>query len=79
MSDGDDGELCLCGRPLHYQNALSEVAMRNVIDRHGADVVVGTADGMWRVPRHFIALHGVNANDLPALARRYGFVRVMPN
>lgn len=69
-------ELCLCGRPLHYSDPSSERAVRQLIALHGETVVVGTSDGMWKVPRHFIALHGINANDLPALARRFGFEAV---
>jgi len=32
--------------------------------------------GNWRVPRVFIACHGLKAADLPAVAARYGFERV---
>lgn len=72
MSD----ERCLCGLALHYTDPNAERAVRRLIAIHGETVIVGTSEGMWRVPRHFIALHGINANDLPALARRFGFEAV---
>jgi hypothetical protein len=32
--------------------------------------------GTWKVPRHYIALHGVKGTDIPELARRFGWLKV---
>ena len=39
-------------------------------------VTVSAPGGSWRVPRIFIACHGLKAAEMPALAARYGFERV---
>ncbi len=38
--------------------------------------VVTTPAGSWRVPRVWIAAHGLEAEELPALAERYGWEAV---
>jgi len=60
-------ERCHCGRPLHYRVPEIEQAMRRLVERFGPNVVVETPDGRWRVPRHYIALHGLKASELPTL------------
>lgn len=66
-------ELCACGKPLHYTDAQLERVMRLLVRRQGPDVVVHCGEGGWRVPRHYIALHGLRAEELPELAERLGF------
>lgn len=41
----------------------------------GPEVIVDVPGGRWRVPRLFIACHGLKAADLPRLAGVYGWER----
>lgn len=41
------------------------------------NVPVRTIWGTWSVPRVFIAAHGLKAFELPMLARKYGFEKVV--
>jgi hypothetical protein len=56
--------------------------MQRLVEQQVADLgecvsVTLTATGQaFMVPRHFIALHGLKAPDLPALAELYGFEEV---
>jgi hypothetical protein len=59
--------LCACGRPLHYTDAAMQAKVQALVDRLGPDVTVTVEDRSWRVPRHYIALHGLRAADLPTL------------
>ena len=69
-------EMCACGQPLHYPNATVQEIITGVVDRMGPFLNIETPKGVWEVPRHFAALHGVKANELPALAAKYGFKQV---
>lgn len=67
---------CGCRRPLHYHNPIIEAGMREQVARLGA--LIKQLDGEpddFLVPRHFIALHGIRGQDLPALAAQYGWPR----
>lgn len=75
MPTTTDLERCACGLPLHYASLASEAAMRGVITEMGPNVVVTMAEQSFWVPRHYIALHGLAAKDLPQLAVRYGWER----
>lgn len=68
-------KLCVCGKPLHYFNEKFSEMMQKIISEMGEFVtvkVLGTNE-CYLVPRHFIALHGLDAKDLPRLAVKYGF------
>jgi hypothetical protein len=66
-------EMCHCGEPLHYVDPQAEASVRRMIDLAGSDfVTVATPAGEFRVQRHYVALHGLRADDLPML----GFERV---
>jgi len=52
------GELCHCGKPLHYESPILKKAMMRQVARLGPTVLVETPDGAYIVPRHYIALHG---------------------
>lgn len=65
---------CACGRPLHYTDPKVEAFMERMVKEHGEFIEVETPDGRWKVQRHFIALHGLHADDLPKL----GFEEVRP-
>jgi hypothetical protein len=43
------------------------------VTEHGETVAVSTPSGSWMVPRAFIALHGIKAEDVGALAEKYGW------
>lgn len=63
---------CPCGRALHYRDATMASMMQTMVRNLGPLVLVSTSSGTWRVPRHYIALHGLKAADLPNL----GFEKV---
>lgn len=62
----DDG-LCACGRALHYSDPRVQRQVQGLVDRLGQNVIVTVGHRRWLVPRHYIALHGINAADLPQL------------
>jgi hypothetical protein len=67
-------ERCACGRRLHYSSPATEQAMRQVVGQLGERARVTTPDGTFLVPRHYVALHGLAADELP----RLGFPKVAP-
>jgi hypothetical protein len=72
--------LCACGRPLHYTDPEAERHVTELVAKLGPLIsVTVTIHGrirQWKVPRHFIALHGLKAKDLPTLAQQYHFREV---
>jgi hypothetical protein len=60
---------CLCGQPLHYSDPRVQAAVEHLVEQLGEDVSVVTADGVYRVSRHYIALHEVRGRDLEDLVR----------
>lgn len=71
----DYSEVCGCGERLHYTNPLAEASVRRLVAERGPTVLVqvdGTDIAYW-VPRHFVALHGLKAQDLPYLADLYSW------
>jgi hypothetical protein len=66
-------ELCGCGRPLHYVDPETELTVRDLVATLGPNLLVQLGGRSWLVPRHYIALHGLKAQDLPELALRYGW------
>lgn len=69
----NDMELCPCGKPLHYVDRDKRAMVDEMITRLGNDVAVTAEGRTWMVPRHYIALHSLEASDLPELAKKYGF------
>jgi hypothetical protein len=69
----DDMEMCACGKPLHYLDRSKRVIVEEMIGRLGKETPVSVEGRTWMVPRHFIALHGLIAEELPELAKKYGF------
>ena len=63
---------CPCGE-VHELSAAVRAAYEKVTARLPSLVPVETAAGTWLVPRIYIAVHGLRADELPALAERYGF------
>lgn len=68
MSDIDTTEeLCHCGKPLHYTDEVVEAFTKDLIRTAGPTVKVNVGNRTWEVQRHYIALHGVRAAELPDL------------
>ena len=60
-------EMCHCGKPLHYSDSMAEAMVRQLIDDLGPDVKVTVGARTFLVQRHFIALHGLSAEEVPHL------------
>ena len=60
-------EYCACGKPLHYTDPAVELAVRGLIAHKGERIEVTVGERTWLVPRHYIALHGLKAVELPFL------------
>jgi len=58
---------CHCGRPLHYRNPGIRQIVEHEIRLHGPLVRVNVNDRVWLVPRHYIALHGLRADQIGRL------------
>lgn len=67
-------ELCGCGQPLHYVDKNVEWLMREIVSKVGPDVLVTVGARTWSVSRHYIALHGIKADEIEGL----GFPEVTP-
>jgi hypothetical protein len=64
---------CHCGKPLHYTDPVLERHMHERVRVLG-ELVTITVDGRsWAVPRHYVALHGLNVAALPTLGFVEGF------
>ncbi len=60
--------ICACGRPLHYSDSRIQQMVERLIAEAGEETVRVTIEGRtWLVPRHYIALHGLKAQELPSL------------
>lgn len=65
-------EFCACGLYLHYSAPAIRLAVEEIIKLRGTHLRVTTPGGTFLVQRHYIALHGLRAEELPTL----GFERV---
>jgi len=59
--------MCACGKPLHYTNPLLQAIVQDFVNRLGENIRITVRDRSWMVPRHYIALHGVKAQELETL------------
>lgn len=60
--------MCACGKPLHYSNPETQRQVQSLVDELGATIRVRGSNGrVWLVPRHYLALHGLKARELPEL------------
>lgn len=59
--------LCHCGKPLHYTNAENQEFVESICRKLGESVIVTIGGRSWSVQRHYLALHGLKAKELPAL------------
>ena len=68
---------CCCGTQHRMKQSAWETYRRAVKDK-ASTVPVGNGYGCWRVPRIFIACHGLAAQTVRALADLYGWESVWP-
>jgi hypothetical protein len=59
--------LCHCGKPLHYKNPSIEQRVLKLIDELGEFSQVTARGRTWLVPRHYLALHGLNLSKIEGL------------
>lgn len=62
-----DEPMCHCGKPLHYTDPAIQRAVEELVEELGEYVTITVGGRSWRVQRHYIALHGVKAWELPGL------------
>jgi hypothetical protein len=68
---------CPCGHRLHYPSPPTHTYMVRQVHHFGLTVTVPTADGTWRIPRHFLALHGrFRPWEIAGLALSFGWRRL---
>jgi hypothetical protein len=60
-------EKCYCGQPLHYSDARLRKIVEEMIKADGPNLRVTVGDRTWEVPKHYVALHGLKAADVPNL------------
>jgi hypothetical protein len=68
----DASPACPCGE-IHELSAATRVAYDNITAGLPETVVISAAGRAWLVPRIYLAVHGVKADELPEIAGRYGF------
>lgn len=66
-------ETCPCGQPLHYTRLDLQHIMERLVADLGPLIDIQIGARTYKVPRHYIALHGLKALELPALALKYGW------
>ena len=67
---------CGCGEPLHYSDSHLQEIVQHFVDELGEFVEVRVNGRAWRIPRHFLALHGLKAARIAEIAARYRFKEV---
>jgi hypothetical protein len=65
-------KLCACGKPLHYTSPEARALVELMIGQLGETIIVTIGEKSFKVPRHFIALHGLAPGDF----ERFGFEEV---
>lgn len=68
---------CCCGVD-HRMKRSSWTKYRDSVKDRLPTVPVGTGLACWRVPRIYIACHGIKASELPELATLYDWEKVQP-
>lgn len=71
-------DLCPCGQPLHYRDPVQRALVEAIVAVKGPLVEITTPEGSWMVSRHYVALHGLLATELPELAKKFGWELVGP-
>jgi len=57
--------MCARGKPPHYNDPHIRALVEKMIELEGEEIKVRVGRRTWLAPRHFIALHGLRAADLP--------------
>lgn len=57
----DTAQLCYCGKPLHYSDPAMREAVQRMVNRLGEYIIVVVGKRRFKIPRHYIALHGLRA------------------
>jgi len=65
---------CPCGAD-HSSHQFWPVLIE-LVQSLGETVVITTPQGSWKVPRIFIAMHGIKERDLATLAQEHGWEKV---
>jgi hypothetical protein len=60
-------KLCHCGKPLHYPSKVVKELVEAVVESFGEYVTVTVQGKRYKVPRHYIMVHGIIANVVPLL------------
>lgn len=61
---------CACGRVLHYKQVKKFLKIQAFIDELGPTIDLRVGDEIYRIQRHYLALHGLKSRDLPLLAEK---------
>jgi hypothetical protein len=69
-------QMCACGQPLHYTDAKHYALVQEMVEAFGETVIVTVNGHGYRVPRHYIALHGLEGWHLEEIAKEMGFEEV---
>lgn len=63
---------CHCGRVLHYADRELQATVQKTIDTYGENIAITDWTGKtYLVPRHYVALHGIDDDNLGALGFRW--------
>lgn len=60
-------KMCACGKLLHYSDPEIQKMVQRFVDELGENERITVGGRAWLVPRHYLALHGLNARELPTL------------
>jgi hypothetical protein len=66
-------QLCGCGYPLHYVSPDAQAIVERIVRQKGPNISITVGVTTYLVPRHFIALHGIQGDQVAELAERYGW------
>ena len=58
---------CHCGQPLHYNDPVSQKLVDDMVTSLGEYVNITVGQRTFAVQRHYIALHGLVAAEIPNL------------
>jgi hypothetical protein len=64
---------CPCGVDHSRTSRAAYAYVTQLVARLGPTVIVSTPDGSWAVPRIWIGIHGLRAEQLKTLADQYGW------
>lgn len=59
--------MCACGKPLHYTDKTLQDQIEMMVAMLGECIEVEVSGKRYKVPRHYIALHGLKGAEVAAL------------